>query len=231
MRAIPSVRDTDQKKYWEIHAHGRKWDHPVVSFFVRQRLSYLEKFIEWSSLRSVLDVGCGYGNTLYYLQEKIPFRVGVDRSFAMLSGCPKKVAFFIQAPVTQLPFQKDAFDCVLGLEILHHLEHPLEAVKEFARVSRRYVILFEPNRYNPAQFLFGCLDRSERGTLRFSEGRLREIARSAGLTLLHTATVGATFPNRMPSLLLPLVRVLPFHLPWIGISSLAIGLKKGAPSS
>lgn len=155
--------------------------------------------------------------------------MGVDQSLAMLAGCPKETASFLQTHVAQLPFQDASFDCVFGWEILHHLEDPLSAVKECVRVSRRYVVLFEPNRYNPIQFLFGCLDRSERGTLRFSEGRLREIARSAGLTLLHTATVGATFPNRMPALLLPLVRWIPFHLPFIGISSCAIGLKAKEP--
>jgi len=220
-----NVRDADQKTYWERHAHGRKWDHPVTSFFVRQRLSFLEKTIRWSEVRTLLDVGCGYGNTLYYCREKVDLRVGVDRSLAMLSGCPKEAGFLAQAHVTQLPFRSNSFDCLFGWEILHHLEHPIEAVKEFARVSRRHVILFEPNRYNPAQFCFGLLDRSERGTLHFSQKRVEALLRQSGLTVLHSATVGATFPNRMPTFLLPLVRAVPFHLPWIGISSMAIGVK------
>ncbi|MBI4435820.1 MAG: methyltransferase domain-containing protein [Candidatus Omnitrophica bacterium] len=222
---ILNVRDADQKTYWERHAHGRKWDHPVTSFFVRQRLSFLDRFIRWENLHTLLDVGCGYGNTLTYCREKVGLRVGVDRSFAMLSGCPKEAGFLVQAPVTQLPFKDNSFDCLFGWEILHHLESPEKAVQEFVRVARRYVVLFEPNRYNPAQFLFGLLDRSERGTLHFSKQKVEALLRQSGLTVLFSATVGATFPNRMPTFLLPLVQKCPFHLPWIGISSMAIGGK------
>lgn len=226
MRLLPTVRDSFQTDYWEHHAHGRKWSHPVVSFFIRQRLDYLKHFIDWSTVESVLDVGCGYGSTLYYLKEKVVFRVGVDRSAVMLSGCPKEAGRLLQGHVATLPFRDRVFDCVLGWEILHHLENPEKAVKEFARVSRRYIILFEPNRYNPVQCLLGLLDRSERGTLSFSKKRLEALVRRSGLALLHSATVGATFPNRMPTLLLPLVRQIPFHLPFMGITSLVIGLKK-----
>ncbi|MFH1857522.1 MAG: methyltransferase domain-containing protein [Candidatus Omnitrophota bacterium] len=225
-RAIPAVHDCDQQRYWERHAHGRKWDHPVVAAFVQQRLAYVERFIRWSELQSVLDVGCGYGNTLYFLREKCSFCVGVDGSFAMLSGCPQKTAFLLQAHASRLPFADGSFDCLMGWEILHHLENPLQAVSEFARVSRRYVILFEPNWYHPAQFLLGLLDRSERGSWRFSQKRLEALSRAAGLTVLHAATVGSIFPNRMPTFLLPLAKRFPFRLPGTGISSLVIALKR-----
>ena len=223
---ILNVRDADQKNYWELHAHGRKWNHPVVSFFVQQRLAYLGRFIDWGGVQNLLDVGCGYGNTLYYSKENVAHRVGVDRSFAMLSECPQGAGFFTQADVAELPFQESSFDCLLGWEVLHHLENPSRAVKEFARVTRRYVVLFEPTRYNPIQFAFGALDRSERGTLHFSKKKVEDLLREADLTILHSAVVGAIFPNRMPTFLLPLVQKVPFDLPLFGISAVGIGLKE-----
>jgi SAM-dependent methyltransferase len=226
--APPKVRDTYQKEYWEAHAHGRKWDHPVVAFFVRQRLAYLDRFMDWSKVGKFLDVGCGYGITMHYVKDRTRFRVGVDGSWAMLSGCPRDTASFVQAHVGRLPFPDNAFDCVFAWEILHHIEKPLEAVREFVRVSRRYVVLCEPNKYNPAQYLFGLLVPSERGTLSFSKSKLTELMHLSGITFLHGATVGCIFPNRMPLFWLPVFRVIPFPLPGIGISSLAVGLKPNA---
>ncbi len=197
-----------------------------MEFFVRQRLQYLSRFVDWSKVQDFLDVGCGYGITMNYVKDRTRLRVGIDGSFAMLSRCPKDAAQFVQAHVERLPFEDNRFDCVFAWEILHHIERPLSAVQEFVRVSRRYVILFEPNRYNPAQFLFGLLVPSERGTLQFSRRAVQELASSAGLQTLHTATVGCVFPNRMPVAWLPLFRAIPFSLPGIGISALAVGVKK-----
>jgi ubiquinone/menaquinone biosynthesis C-methylase UbiE len=49
--------------------------------------------------------------------------------------------------VLALPFADRSFDAVLCMEVLEHLQHPADAVRELARVARDVVVLsvpFEP---------------------------------------------------------------------------------------
>ena len=43
-----------------------------------------------------------------------------------------------------LPFRDDSFDTVLCSEVLEHLEHPVDALRELNRVARRHIILTVP---------------------------------------------------------------------------------------
>jgi ubiquinone/menaquinone biosynthesis C-methylase UbiE len=47
--------------------------------------------------------------------------------------------------VLALPFGDGSFDAALCLEVLEHLDHPAEAVRELARVARRAVVLSVPH--------------------------------------------------------------------------------------
>jgi hypothetical protein len=66
------------------------------------------------------------------------------------------------------------------------------------RVSRRYVVLSEPNRNNPAILALGLLKSEERQGLRFTGSFLRSLAEQAGLHVVACETMGFVTPNRMP---------------------------------
>ena len=98
---------------------------------------------------SVLDAGCGEGFGASRLQEfnsglKI---TGIDLSLQALMDarqiCPELIP--TQADVTLLPFDTDQFDLVVSLETLEHLPEPDLAVKNYKRVSKRYLLLSVPN--------------------------------------------------------------------------------------
>ncbi|HTR88644.1 MAG TPA: hypothetical protein VMG62_00875, partial [Solirubrobacteraceae bacterium] len=114
-------------------------------------------------------------------------------------------------------------------EVLHHLRDPSRAVREMRRVSRRYVVIFEPNRANVMQLMFGLLNRQERGTLRSSKRYLETLARQAGLELLASDYCGRIPPNKTPAWLLAAMRRLPFRANRVtGISVGIIARKPGA---
>ncbi len=123
-----------------------------------------------------------------------------------------------------LPFQENGFDLVYGWEIVHHISQPGLVVGEMARVSRRYVLLAEPNRNNPAQFAFALWDKEHRWVLRYSLGYMRQLFQSAGLKVVHAGCGGWLFPNITPPWLLPLILKLPYWFP-LGISNWVLGEK------
>lgn len=100
-----------------------------------------------NDVSSILDVGCGNGIFCDHVGHHRPFArvVGLDRSRTAL-GYVK--AEKILGDVTQIPHVDGAFDCVAALEVLEHL--PIRefqiALREIARVARKYVIACVPDR-------------------------------------------------------------------------------------
>ncbi len=119
-----------------------------------------------------------------------------------------------------------AFDVATCWELLHHLDDPVAAVAEMLRVARRRVILFEPNRIHPGHIVLGLTRPSERRSLRFSPGHVRRIAERAGGALALHVRCGALFPNVTPLAVARVLAALPYRLPLIGISQLAVVEKK-----
>jgi ubiquinone/menaquinone biosynthesis C-methylase UbiE len=98
---------------------------------------------------SILDVGCGEGFTLLRLKdENIGKKLsGIDNSDRAISYGKKNFPFLHikKGDVYKLPFKDNSFDLVLCMEVLEHLDNPIEALIELRRVSRKYVLLSVPN--------------------------------------------------------------------------------------
>ncbi len=218
--------DARQQVYWENERRHRAYDHPVVEFFARQRVDrVMARWLDLSTVKSALDVGCGNGFSTYYVGERIPEVSAVDRSAHMLDRHPlRHTGRLRQADARKLPFDEDRFDLVYGWEILHHISDPRTVLAEMARVSRRYVLVAEPNRNNPAQFAFALADPEHRWVLRYSLAYMRSLFAASGLQVIRAAAGGWVFPNRTPGWLLPLLRPLPYRWP-LGITNWVLGGK------
>jgi len=85
----------------------------------------------------------------------------------------------VEGELTYLPFGDRSFDVVFEANLLHHVEDRTEVVREMARVSRRWVILIEPNRYNPLMLAFGWQCRRN-GSLTSTKTSNRAILQETG---------------------------------------------------
>ncbi len=103
----------------------------------------------------ILDVPCGTGRLLRSLTSRIPHSVGADVSadmieFSRLSTAgqetgSKSLLEYVQCDAKYLPFGNESFDMVVSGRFLHHLfnvpqSDRLQVMKEFVRVSRRWVL-------------------------------------------------------------------------------------------
>jgi len=217
-----------QEKFWSVTKNARGFDHPVVELFARQRVDYVKQFIDLPRVDGAFDVGCGDGFATYYFSKDIPLVEGGDISEFMLENNPldKRLLKVIDAENLDLP--DGSYDLVYLWEVLHHLGNPVRALTEMARVSRRYVVIFEPNRANIMQFLFGLLNREERGTLRSSKAYLEGLTRQAGLEIIACDYCGKIPPNKTPKWLFDLVKRLPFKSSRLTGISVAIVARKVA---
>ncbi len=218
-----------QREYWESELGHRGADHPVVAGFARQRWDHLATLLPLQELRTALDVGAGNGFSTLHAPAHLHM-TATDGSFHMLRRHPS--ARKVLADAKSLPFRSKSFDLAYCWELLHHVDEPHLALREMARVSRRYVYVFEPNPMNAAQAVFAVVDREHRWVLRYSRRYLLDQFEQAGLEPIAHQHVGVVFPNKTPNALYPLLARVPFRLPWIGISHLVIArVRDGADSN
>jgi SAM-dependent methyltransferase len=212
--------------YWESEHGHRAYDHPVVRFFAMQRLDYIRQFLDLQQVHTALDVGCGNGFSTFYMHNYVPHIWAVDRSYHMLIRHPfKQAGRAILADAFTLPFPDKTFDLVYGWEVLHHIVDPTVVVAEMARVSRRYILVAEPNRSNLAQCAFALMDREHRLVLHYNRAFLRHVFTAAGLTVQHLSSGGWIFPNVTPQWLLPILGRLPYRWPF-GITHWILGVRE-----
>lgn len=100
---------------------------------------------------SVLDVGCGDGLFLKLVnQQKKTTGVGVDLSEnaikKALEDNNQSIKFHVfDLDSGKLPFEDNAFDEVVALDVLEHSLEPTEFLKEMSRVSKCRLIIGVPN--------------------------------------------------------------------------------------
>ena len=114
----------------------RFWHLQVVRWMARNKVPAIE---------SMLEIGCGTGHALGWLQRYFRPRrmVATDLDLRMLVAAdgrikkqPRPGAALACADATRLPFASGAFDAVVGFGFLHHVPIWQQALTEVARVLR-----------------------------------------------------------------------------------------------
>jgi ubiquinone/menaquinone biosynthesis C-methylase UbiE len=199
---VPPTLD-EQHRYWESIAERRTPDHPAVHAFAEPKIAYVRRAVD-PDARTLLEIGAGNGYLSVPLARVFDLTC-LDFSPNMLQKNPLPADRKVQGQAEALPFEAERFDVVFCANLLHHVERPLDVVREMRRVARRHVVLLEPNAKNPLMFLFGAIKKSERGALKFNADYLAKLGRSAQLTFRNSSVQGFVVPNRTPRFALPLL--------------------------
>ncbi|MGD0405739.1 MAG: class I SAM-dependent methyltransferase [Candidatus Bathyarchaeia archaeon] len=102
---------------------------------------------------TVLDCGCARGVWGYLLRsEKNGYKttiIGLDRYNPYLSFCKTFHVYnnLVKADIRHLPFRDSAFEIVIAIEVLEHLEKTdgTKFLSELERVCKRKLVLSTPN--------------------------------------------------------------------------------------
>ena len=217
--------DQEQDAYWADKANIRSYDHPVVEAFARQRVAFLKQLLGSWNPEDALDVGCGDGFGMMYMNEITSKIHGCDRSPMMLNQNPAPKNTLTQCDANELVWEDNSFDLVYCWELLHHIGEPIRVVREMHRVARKKVLLCEPNCLNIAMAAFGIIMPEERGLLRFTPGYTRNLLIKAGLKNVRSYTVSYFTPNRTPLWMVNVLRHLPYQVPLVGLYTIVVGDK------
>ncbi len=118
--------------------HNNRSKAKVVQF-------YLEE-INKSKNPQVLDIGCYIGTVLFTLPKvnKNAKYVGIDISDGVISYAEalaktrgeRNITFLTHNANAKLPFNKNQFDIILCLELIEHVENPLEVFEDIKRILK-----------------------------------------------------------------------------------------------
>jgi ubiquinone/menaquinone biosynthesis C-methylase UbiE len=131
--------------------------------------SYAMSQMEPIAGKTILDLGCGAGETSVYFALHGALVSAVDISPVMLAVAQKLAGKFgvtIETKTTvaeKLPFEQDHFDYVFGNGVLHHVDYE-KALEEVHRVLKPggKAIFIEPLSYNPAIEVYRRLAKTVR---------------------------------------------------------------------
>lgn len=135
----------DYARYWRKETrNARRMRNAVLQALGLQHLGQVNR-----QLRH-LDVGCGPGHVLQWLDDIPARQYALDVSLANLRNVKSRTrAFVVLGSADCLPFRDGAFDLVTEASVLHHIEAWDKAVSEFARVCAEgggLIIDCEPSR-------------------------------------------------------------------------------------
>jgi SAM-dependent methyltransferase len=204
-----SAQASDQLSYFN-HVRYRDPSHPAVAAYADPKLEFVARHVPLCG--QILDVGCGNGIFTWRLALGGASVVGIDFSRPLLAQNPHNAR--VCGDATTLPFADNSFDVVFEANVLHHVDGRERLIREMRRVSRRHVVLLEPNRYNPIMFLFSLAVPAEHGGLQSCLARLASEIGRCGMRMTAHLTTGMISQNNTPAALIPALRKFDRQIWW-----------------
>lgn len=148
----------------------RRFDWYTRNPYISKKELELLRFIDYSSAKNILEVGCGEGGNFFNLKSLGCFSkmAGVDIAFnkvSFASGNTKDVPVLC-ADGLRLPFKSSSFDVVFCKNLFHHVINSKGALlDELLRVCARggSLVVIEGNGGNFLNRVFSLLFAEERG--------------------------------------------------------------------
>lgn len=134
---------------------------------------------------SFLDVGCGRGYFLKYLEEREWNKniCGIDPSPGLInsavSSCVRSGGFF--DPI----LAEKSFDVVFTCHVLHHVDNPfpVKEVEWMKNVARKFIVIIEVNNTNIPTLLVSLLSKKvEPYAWKYNKNYVAEILKKASLS-------------------------------------------------
>jgi ubiquinone/menaquinone biosynthesis C-methylase UbiE len=122
---------------------------PLSRLLWRRFLAALEQEVDAATPTGILDVGCGEGLGTRRLKARHPAArvVGLDVADPTLQAWWRRAdsgVQFVTGSAYRLPYDDNTFDLVCAIELLEHLDHPQQALREMRRVARHNLIISVP---------------------------------------------------------------------------------------
>lgn len=141
------------EKSFGRHVHWGYWDRPKEAIcsdedYAQAAENLTIQLVKCAKVKddeNILDVGCGFGGTIAYLNENFNNMqltgLNIDnrqliRAKHLVLGRNNNHIEFIQANACKLPFEDNSFDNILAVECIFHFPNREEFLREASRVLK-----------------------------------------------------------------------------------------------
>lgn len=190
---------------WLQNYYATEWDHGegnermTAEELLNRRPNKVQHLLESRGIqvgKRVLDIGCGYGDQLWYFKQKGHDVAGIEPSVhrAMMAGAMLNTSVINSAiegvALEQAFVDKRRFDLIYLNQVLEHLDKPLNVIREIRKLLAPggKLLLGVPDLFGEAMSFFAF---SITHTHSFSAAALRNLMRLAGFR----ATADLSFPG------------------------------------
>jgi len=144
----------------------------------------IEEFVPLNQKEAILDVGCGTGATMCFLDHYGQV-YGIDISETALYFCQERLLSGLsRASALRLPFADDSFSLITAFDVLYHEEvvDDLTALREFHRVCKKggSVLISEP----ALNFLWSGHDSAYHSKRRYVASELKSKLEEVGFQVV-----------------------------------------------
>ncbi|MBU0999515.1 class I SAM-dependent methyltransferase [Patescibacteria group bacterium] len=99
---------------------------------------YLKNYLKAKPDDLILDVGCGVGHSLDYLNQFSDSLVGIDTDLISLLYAQKTTkANYVLTKAEKLPFKDNTFDKIISFNVLEHIKNDQGVIEEIRRVAKK----------------------------------------------------------------------------------------------
>lgn len=133
---------------------------------------------------TILDVGCGTGETMSFIKRVSPGSLvwGIDKSRVAIRFASNRGHKTVKlANAIKLPFKGKTFNAVLALDVLEHIREPQRALIEMKRVltDGGKILITSP----ALKFIWSRHDAGQGHITRFDKSELERMAEKTGLKI------------------------------------------------
>ena len=121
--------------------------HFYETYWKTVGLDLLARHVDSLEGLSLLDYGCGRGETLGLAAERGMIGLGtdVDDECVSLSKQHGQAVRLVEANDPLKQFGENSFDVVSCFHVLEHVDRPKEVLSALGKIARRYVVVAVPN--------------------------------------------------------------------------------------
>jgi len=139
-RTLIILKDDEKNKWDNFWTKFSKEAYDYTNLLLENRRMLDKVALLVGRYKNILDTGCGTGNLTIKLAEKNKV-IALDLNTSMLEIAAEKTkqnsnVTFKKGDVTKLPFGNNTFDVVTSVNVLYHLDNPIDAIKEAERVLK-----------------------------------------------------------------------------------------------
>ncbi len=148
IKGIPVFQKIDLEKYQMIDLSQAPVDNPfhyALHFWFYKK--YLKKYLQPKPEDVILDIGCGVGHCLSFLNQFSKNLIGLEVDLPLLLYAQQILKTdYVLADGAKLPFKDDSFDKIISFVVLEHIQDDQAAVREMRRVgkNRATVLIIVP---------------------------------------------------------------------------------------